>query len=167
MEITLTKGQTSDRVAFRRNDGSADSFDFPKKGPTPHDAYHYFVERELGMAGGFWGMVASGVEPAAIQQLAADAGHASAKRARAPDASIVELLQAERLVECFEAESWSGASDDEGIMAMAEPGWVASHVPAPPDVRNRILAIRTQLRKFEDRWQQLAIGETIELIWEE
>lgn len=167
MEITLTKGRTSDRVAFRRDDGSADSFDFPKKGPTPHDAYHYFVERELGMARGFWGMVASGIEPAAIQQLAADAGHASAKRARSPDASIVELLQAERLVECFEAESWSGGSDDEGIMAMAEPGWVASHVPAPSDVRNRIPAIRTQLRAFEERWKELALGESIELIWEE
>ena len=167
MEITLTKGRTSDRVAFRRDDGSADSFDFPKKGLTPHDAYHYFVERELGMARGFWGMVASGIEPAAIQQLAADAGHASAKRARSPDTSIVELLQAERLVECFEAESWSGGSDDEGIMAMAEPGWVASHVPAPSDVRNRIPTIRTQLRAFEERWKELALGESIELIWEE
>ena len=167
MEITLTKGRTCDRVAFRRDDGSADSFDFPKKGPTPHDAYHYFVERELGMARGFWGMVASGIEPAAIQQLAADAGHASAKRARSPDASIVELLQAERLVECFEAESWSGGSDDEGIMAMAEPGWASSHVPAPPDVRNRIPAIRAQLRTFEERWKELAVGESIELIWEE
>ena len=73
MEITLTKGQASDTVAFCRADGSGDSFDFPKKGPTPHDAFHYFVERELGMAKGFWGLVASGVEPGAIQQLAADA----------------------------------------------------------------------------------------------
>ncbi len=167
MEITLTKGQASDTVAFCRADGSGDSFDFPKKGPTPHDAFHYFVERELGMAKGFWGLVASGVEPGAIQQLAADAGHASAKRAQVPHASIVELIQAERLVECFEAESWSGASDDEGIVAMAESGWASSHVPVPLGVQNRIPAIREQLREFEQRWHELAIGGSIELAWEE
>ena len=167
MEITFAKGQTCDTVAFRRADGSGAAFDFPKKGPTPHVAFHFFVERKLGMARGFWGLVASGVDPSAIQQLAAEAGHASARRAAVPDDSIVELLQAERLVECFEAESWSGGADDGGIMAMAIPGWASSHVQAPDRVREHLAGIRADIREFEQRWSGLAMGASVTLEWEE
>lgn len=166
MRITLTKGERADRINIDRADGTHASFDFPKKGPVPHDAYHFFVERELGMKAGFWGLVAGGMDPEAVGQMAAEAGHASAKRACVPDASIVELLQAERLVECFEAESWGGGSDDAGIMAMAEPGWASSHVPAPAGVESRLGAIRAGIVGFSETWCALAQRESVMLEWE-
>ncbi|QPC99257.1 hypothetical protein IRL76_01345 [Qipengyuania soli] len=165
MRIVLTKGSTSDNVAIERDDGSRAGFDFPKKGPVPHDAFHFFVEHELGMAHGFWGLVASGMDPEAVGAMAAEAGHASAKRAQVPHDHIVELLQAERLVECFEAESWSGGSDDEGIMAMAEPGWAASHVPVPDGVRDRLGAIREGIRGFSEQWDLAKPGDSLSLEW--
>jgi hypothetical protein len=167
MRITLTKGDKADHIAIERADGTRAGFDFPKKGPVPHDAFHFFVERELGMARGFWGLVAGGMDPQAVGLMAADAGHASAKRARVPDAHIVELLQAERLVECFEAESWSGGSDDAGIMAMAEPGWAASHVAAPDGVRAHLGAIRSNLAEFSESWRRLSPREAITLEWKD
>lgn len=165
MRIVLTKGNTSDHVAIERDDGSRASFDFPKKGPVPHDAFHFFVESELGMTHGFWGLVASGMEPETVGAMAAEAGHASAKRAEVPEDHIVELLQAERLVECFEAESWSGGGDDEGIMAMAEPGWTASHVPAPNGVRARLGTIRNGIAGFAAAWHALPPKGSLTLEW--
>lgn len=165
MRIAITKGSDGDRIAVTRADGSQEAFGFPRKGPYPHDAFHFFVERELGMARGFWGLLASGLASEAVQALAHAGGHASAKRASVPDPAIVELVQAERLVECFEAASWSGGADDAMIMAMVEPAWAASHVPAPEGVNLRIGDIREALEPFLDEWRALPEGGALHLEW--
>ncbi|MEO1731790.1 MAG: hypothetical protein AAFR64_13790 [Pseudomonadota bacterium] len=167
MQIEITKGQHDDTTLVIRGDGSIARFRFPKKGPIPHDAVHFVVESELEMKRGFWGLVADGMDPEAVGTMAAAAGHASANRAAAPDDSIVELLQAERLVECFEAESWSGDADDEGIMAMAEAGWSASYVPAPEEVREKTGAIRAGIMAFSQEWRDVAVGASMTLNWKE
>lgn len=167
MLITITKGTSTDTVAITRADASCARFAFPKKGPYPHDAYHFFVERELGMAAGFWGLIAGGMAPDDVQALAAAGGHASAARAGLPDAGIVELLQSERLVESFEAASWSGGADDASIMAMAEPGLAASHVAPPEGVAGKLSAIRTGLDPFLEAWAALPEGAAMDLEWPE
>lgn len=165
MRIAITKGSQQDHVAVTRADGSRAAFAFPKKGPYPHDAYHFFVERELGFVAGFWGLIAGGMAPGEVQALAHAGGHASAKRAGVPDAGIVQLLQAERLVECFEAASWSGGADDASILAMAEPAWAASHVPPPAGVAAQVGTIRAALDPFLDAWTALPEGQALELEW--
>lgn len=165
MQITITKGAAADTVALTRADGSRAAFGFPKKGPYPHDAYHFFVERELGMAAGFWGLVAGGMAPDEVQALALAGGHASAKRAQVPDAGLVQLIQAERLVECFEAASWGGGADDASILAMAEPGWAAGHVPPPTGVAERLGVIRASLEPFLAKWSALPEGGALTLEW--
>jgi hypothetical protein len=167
MQITITKGASADSVTVERADGSRAGFGFPKKGPYPHDAYHFFVERELGMAAGFWGLVAGGMAPDDVQAMALAGGHASAKRAEVPDAAIVQLIQAERLVECFEAASWSGGADDASMMAMAEPGWAAGHVPPPAGVPERLGMIRDGLDPFLAAWSALPEGGALTLEWPE
>jgi hypothetical protein len=161
MRNATTKGKSGDRIALTRADGSGAAFGFARKGPYPHDAFHFFVERELGMARGFWGLVAGGMAPAAVQDLARAGGHASASRAKVPDAAIIELIEAERLVGCFEAASWSGGAEDAGLMAMAEPAWANAHVPPPPGVA----AIRRALGAFLDQWRALPEGGTREFDW--
>jgi hypothetical protein len=165
MRIRITKGAGADRVTLERADGSRAEFGFPKKGPYPHDAYHFFVERELGMAAGFWGLVAGGMAPDNVQTMALAGGHASAKRAGVPDAGLVQLIQAERLVECFEAASWGGGADDASIMAMAEPGWTAGHVPPPEGVSDKLGAIRAGLDPFLAAWEALPEGGALTLDW--
>ncbi len=148
-----------------RADGSTARFRIPRKGPISHDIVHYCVESALGMRNGFWGMVAQGEDPGAIADLVKAGGHASAKRAVVPDASLVELLQAERLVECFEAESWSGGEDDAGLVAMAKAGWKASHVPPLALTAGEIAAIRAKLAEYGRRWRALADREALALEW--
>lgn len=138
---------------------------FRTKGPTPHDAFHLFVERELGLAHGFWGLVAGGLDPGAVGAMAAAGGHASASRARVPDPEIVELIQAEGLVECFEAESWSGSADDDGIRLMADAGWDASHVPPIALKGETIAAIRAAIGGFAREWAALPLDGELALDW--
>lgn len=165
MRITITKGSSQDHIAVERADGSRAAFSFTKKGPFPHDAFHFFVERELGMQAGFWGLLARGMEPGAVQALALAGGHASAKRAAVPDPAIVELVQAERLVECFEAASWGGGADDAAIMAMTEPAWASSHVPPPAGVPEKLGTIRTALDAFLDQWRAAPEHAALALEW--
>ncbi len=165
MLIRFAKGATSDTIAVTRADGSRAEFSFPHKGPTPHDAFHLAVEGELGLARGFWGLVAGGMDPAQVGALAAAGGHASAKRAGVPDAGIIELLQAERLVECFEAESWSAGEDDEGIRLMAEAGWSASHVPALPLEGDALARIREAIKEFAEEWAAIPSAGALERTW--
>lgn len=167
MQITITKGASADHIAVERADGSRAAFGFPKKGPYPHDAFHFFIERELKLQTGFWGLVASGMEPEAVQAMAAAGGHASAKRAAEPDPAIVPLLQAERLVECFEAASWSGGADDAMIMAMAEPAWAGSHVSPPTGVPEKLGLIRSALDAFLDQWRDAPEYAAFALEWPE
>ena len=91
---------------------------------------HVVVEEELNLKNAFWGMIAQGKHPEDIQKLAKEAGHASAKRAREPEPSIIELLQAERIVECFEAELWGAPADLETLQGIVDAACASSCVPA-------------------------------------
>ena len=165
MKIEITKGRSADCIAIVRCDGSRVETSFPHKGPVPHDAVHYFVERGLGLREAFWGMIAAGAHPDALVEIAKAAGHASASRARVPDPDIVELIQAERLVECFEAELWSGGSDNAGLIAMAEAGCESSHVPLPAIAPSALAAAREALRSFADEWTAAPVGHVARLDW--
>jgi len=165
MEIAITKGSRDDAIEIRRADGIVAVTRFPKKGPVPHDAVHYFVETGMGLARGFWGLVAEGMHPEDIAEMAKASGHASAKRAHVPDAGIVELLQAERLVECFEADLWSGSGDDQALIGIAETAFASSHVPAPSALGAAIPAIRTALTRFSCDWMDAQEGHVARLHW--
>jgi hypothetical protein len=167
VEIAIVKSKREDWIAITRADGSRIETVFPHKGPVPHDAVHLFVERALGLGQAFWGMVAGGRHPEEIAGMAKASGHASAKRAAIPDASIVELLQAERLVECFEADLWNGGDGDpETFIAVAKTACLASHVPPPPLSADMIGRIRTELRTFARDWQAAGPGHTVRLEWD-
>ena len=167
MEITITKGQSEDRIAICHADGRQMETTFPKKGFIPHDAVHLFVERELGLKQAFWGMVAGGRHPEEIAGIAKAAGHASAARNTVPDASIVELLQAERIVECFEADQWSGSSGAvEDLIAMADVACNSSHVPLPVMGAAQVAAIRGDILSFASEWMAAPLGHVARFDWE-
>lgn len=166
MRIRFTKGEGDDRVEMVRPDGSTVSTRFPHKGPIPHDFVHYAVEIELGLTRGFWGLVAAGHHPEEIAVLAKAAGHASAKRASSPDPGFIEAIQAERIVEAFEADHWSGGTGDPaGVAYMADAGCSQSLVPAA-DLNDRLVClIRARIADFAGRWSGLAVGQSIEVDW--
>ncbi len=165
MRVTIVKGIGDDRIDIARPDGTAAHTRFPKKGPVPHDAVHYIVEEALGLKRGFWGMIAGGLHPEDVQEIAKAAGHASAKRADIPDASIVELLQAERLVECFEAALWSGDCDASSLREVARAGCTASHVPLPEMSDAMILAIADRVSALSDAWVPAPVDHCWSFEW--
>jgi len=167
MEIAIIKGTASDHIAIRRADGSTVNTSFHKKGPVPHDAVHFFVESELDIADGFWGMVARGRHPEEIQGIAKAAGHPSATRPSAPDPSIVPIVQAERIVECFEADLWAGTSDPQTFRDVVKAGCEQSLVPDFPISDGAIDRIRRQIAELCVRWSALPIGESCQFEWRE
>lgn len=167
MRIAITKHRHDDAIAITRADGSQAHTRFPKKGPVPHDAVHWFVERAFGLGRGFWGIVAAGHHPEDLADLAKAAGHASAKRAGVPDAAIVQLLQAERIVECFEADLWSGGSGAAAdVLAMAETACATSLVALPPVPGGAVQAVQGQLGAFAREWMAAGEGHVAVLEWE-
>ena len=166
MRISITKGDKEDRLDMERADGTAVTTRFPHKGPIPHDFVHYAVESELGFDRGFWGLVEAGHHPEDIQEMAKAAGHASAKRAEVPADDFVAAIQAERIVEAFEADLWSGGTGDPaGVTYMAEAGCSQSLVPMPAMDNDAVARIRGRIADFGARWAALSPGETIVVEW--
>jgi len=118
------------------------------------------------MEQGFWGRVANGALPGEVAAMAIAGGHASASQAQKPSDDIVELLQVERLVECFEAQSWSENEDDTWLLEMARVGWSASFVEEPGGVIVSLPSIRGELQTFAQRWKALKTGESMALNWD-
>jgi hypothetical protein len=167
MRVTIIKEDRFDRMELRRDDGTDAVSRFPKKGPVPHDAVHYYVEAGLCLVNGFWGMIASGRHPEDVQEIAKAGGHASSKRAGIPDADIVALLQAERLVECFEASLWDGRIDPAGFRDVARAACEASHVPLPDLSDDAILGIAAQMSALNAEWSAAPPGHSISFDWPE
>ena len=165
MRIAIKKGKTLDDIFVTRDDGTTEHSTFPKKGIVPHDAVHFFVEKALGLTNAFWGMVANGTPIEDIQEIAKAAGHASASRATKPEPHIIELLQAERIVECFEADMWSDPADNETFIAVINSACASSHVPAPTVSSQQIEAVRSELQALLATWKETEIGGTITLEW--
>lgn len=167
MKIAITKQRSDDAIAITHADGTVVHTRFPKKGPVPHDAVHWFVEQAFGLPLGFWGLIAAGHHPESLVELAKAAGHASAKRAGVPDDGIVQLLQAERIVECFEADLWSGGRGaDADLLALAETACAASHVAMPPVPDGAVAQVRAQLGAFARDWMAAGEGHVAWFEWE-
>ncbi len=165
LEVTIVKGSAQDTLEVRRGGGAAVAFNFPKKGPIPHDFVHLAVEEALGFKGGFWGMLAEGVAPDDIQEVAKAGGHASASRAQIPTPEIVELIQAERVVECFEADFWGAPADAETFRSVAAAGCAHSFVPCPALSDDVIASVRERIASFAKNWMAAPAGARFELRW--
>ncbi len=153
MRIEMVRGKSADHIRIARADGSVAETRFAHKGPFPHDAVHFVVEQRLGFDRGFWGLVAEGRHPEELAELAKAAGHASAKRAQQPAPHIVALIQAERIVELFEADMWSGAAQPPDMLrATMDVACAASLVPAPDMDDAMIAAIRGDLSALAAQW---------------
>ncbi len=165
MRIEITKNARDDQIAITRLDGSRVVTRFPKKGSIPHDAVHLFVEEELGLAEGFWGLVGKGLHPEAIAALAKESGHPSVARPAEPDEDIVQLLQSERLVECFEADFWSTPTDIETFLSVVAAACRQSLIPAPKLTEDFVERTRMRINAFAQKWRALPEGGSVELCW--
>lgn len=165
MKIAITKDIDSDRIDIKRTDGSQISTTFPKKGWFPHDAVHVIVEKQLGFTEGFWGHIAKGHAPEEIADIAKQGGHPSASRPATPQKSIIQLLQAERIVECFEAEIWSEATEFKTFIEVLCAACEHSQIAVPELTEEDLKVIRHQISELGVIWRDLSIGQKLDLKW--
>ena len=166
MRIRIRRGVSSDTLEVCPDGKGEIRFVTPHKGPVPLDAVHLFVEQGFGLQRGFWGRVAEGLAPDDLQALASAGGHPSASRAHAADSGILQLLQAERLVEIFEADLWGGCQGDEAdLLALAGTACANSHVPLPPIPTGAVASVRAGLAAFARTWADLPRGGEVALEW--
>ena len=167
MKIRFVKGPRADRVTFLRDDGSSVETVFPHKGPVPHDGVHVLVERGFGFRRGVCGWVAGGLHPESLAAMAKAGGHPSADRPGVVDPALVELVQAERLVECIEADLWGGPTEEADWLAVAAVACETSLVPMPVLPVGALQQVRRELADFARDWAATRLGEAVTLDWPE
>ena len=147
MKIRLKKGRDGpDSLACVREDGTS-TWRRIQRGLAVHDLAHHAVESELGIADGFFALVAGGWSFEAF----ADAE----ERARIPPGAI----WVEHLVNQFLTEAASGElCDDETFHAN-----LAKSSPPRKLAADEIARIRGTIAGHVARWRSLPPGETLEL----
>ena len=74
---------------------------------------------------------------------------------------------AERIVECFEDDQWSGSSGAaEDLIALADVACNSSHVPLPAMDAAQVAAIRTEIAAFSREWVAAPLGHVARFDWE-
>jgi hypothetical protein len=167
--ITFTKTGTSTYTTLaRRADGvvlEVPSYD--RTAPLPHDLAHYVVERELGLNRGFWGCVAAGalfpgMKPVSGRQPphAAERSRAIIREAR-QYGTEAEVLVGVLLRVMHERLENNGPA----ARALLDREWRPSKPSRGPLSTDEVKRVCAALREAEDRWQALAVEESITVSW--
>jgi hypothetical protein len=148
VEITIVKAESGPhRAVVARPGAPAVQFAVHDYGPVlPHDLVHYVVEEELGLAYGFWGLVAAGAKLQSVQ------AYGARDRRRIPPqddplvaAHVDELLAAEGFVAAFSAFPGTG--------------------PEPELDPTCVERIRVRITELNKRWQAAGPEEVFRLHW--
>lgn len=156
MRILFTKcAGKQDWMECLRDDGTSTRCPMPKQGILPHDFVHYVVEDTLDLRQGFWGILAIGVGfPTSTPPWdAADFD--------IPD--LTQALQAESLVECFQAEMWNGFQPSEDFIALFQVACQSRYIPILEISLPKLQQVRSRLQIYSQQWEKLAIGESSEV----
>jgi hypothetical protein len=112
MQLTAVRGtEDRDRVYVTRDDDTEVFWTWPSYGrDLPHDLVHWVVESEVHLDQGFWGLVASGVDPTRVNKSAERI--ASGVRLRdLAGLDLTQLIQAEHLSVLVSRATWSSIDD--------------------------------------------------------
>jgi hypothetical protein len=159
MEVTFVRHRDRrDRVYVTRRDATSAAWDFPSYGDMlPHDLCHLVVEDALGIAGGFWGLVARGVEVALIDDQATLVRDGR-PLVEQPDTDFSDLIRAEEAVALLGPVG----------LQFAQTGSAALGITRPDGATEEdVAAVRTRLAELGARWRDLEDGGTITLTYGE
>lgn len=165
MKITLHR--TDGRrywTAILRDDGA--SFEIRGigfMGAAPHDLVHFVVERDLGLANGFWGTVAAGGIFGSMGPVAGKRPfHADAKAAALIKANQDDLNDAELLVGAFTDALETGLPHLILALGLFAKASAIKNARVGNDEALRVLEA---LRRAKATFDQLPIGGTMVLDW--
>ena len=146
MQLIFTKTQGKyDRLEILRTGRAGEIIDCPKQGIIPHDMVHFAVEHSL-QAQGFLHRVKEG-ETAELTMAGNDSSDA-----------------VERLVEVMQADAWSGNnSPEQDLIDLYHVTCHARSCPALPVDAAALRKVRSAMTDLAERWQALAVGESLRL----
>lgn len=142
------------RLEVHRADGSCERRDNETRSLLRHDLMHVAVEREAGLATGFWGRLAAGATLAELDQVDLSP----------PAAADAELAAIERVVGVLHdgGKGRSPAQLVEALRRMAASGGGALPTWVDEPTVTRVLARYASLR---GAWQATRFGAALELEW--
>jgi hypothetical protein len=143
MRMTFTKRDGKyDDLTVEREGRPEGTIRCPKQGIIPHDMVHVAVETILSKRG-FLSLLDKAERPG-FQVRGGECEEAI-----------------ERLVECFQAEMWSGEVPVAELLDAYALGCEArSHAPLPIS-GDEVARIRARLRELTDEWNQVQVGGSV------
>ncbi len=155
MRISFRK--TSDErhvLEIVRPDGRREKEECETRSYLVHDLLHYAVEREAGLAGGFWGNLARGKTLADMND----------RTGRAMAEASAEMAVIERLVGSLSG-AVKGRSAKEMVSALAmyaealgttNPAWLTEPF---------VLRVQERMKKLLGQWKATPYGDAMDLDW--
>ena len=156
MLVRFTKGlpaAASDTVTCVRTDGSSVTAPLPRQGILSRLVFHFVLESTMEWRDALFGQVADGCT---VDQ-ATERLHGTSGRLK-----NTQGLQCEAMIECLEAEQWSGANDPAEFAQRLLRSARRRAVPPPDITAEELERVRVALREFGALWRPLAPGRSLE-----
>jgi len=157
MMIRFTKGvERPDSLTCVRDDGSRTWSAVGRTVGVRHDLIHYAVETVLGYREAFFGLVAAGRDI-----------HSFGTKHGIKDSYPLEAQHAEQLVGLVQWPAMSGgpALTDDELLSLLADTCSLHNLPMPPVTTAQLTAIRAEARVLHRRWDQLAPGNHLDLVF--
>jgi hypothetical protein len=166
MKITFIRESERDcRIRCECDNGAVLAVrNFSRQLGLPHDLAHYIVERDLGLAWGFWGLVAAG---ATFTSVTLCSGRKRPHYREVGQRLITEhhehLGGAEMLVSVL-VQIWQGVRDANTAATRAVLTWASQRAGVTVD-RECIARVCAMLSHMEAQWLSLDPGASLTLDW--
>jgi len=169
MEIVMTRSaERTSMTHVRRDDGV--TLELASHAPLhrlPHDLAHFVVERALGLTSGFWGSIADGAVFGGMKVIPRRrAGRVEEHSRQVMKHASPRITEAEALVGTVVGiyqrrldRDWAAARAR--LSGTWRPACPSRKLPTQSEVRR----ICQALSNAETRWLNLAIGESVTLLW--
>ncbi len=146
--------ERDDHVAFRMQAG-------PITANVPHDLVHFTVEDAMGIADGIWGAIAGGVVFRSMAHVSGRRPPHAAERSDALKRAYRDHIQrAELLAGFVEAAAHRPPAELPRLLERSFRG----RPEHAPDLA-AVVAATAALRRVEERWRALPVGELLQLNW--
>ena len=152
--LTLRFTKLSDerhRFEYRRPDGTGEAIEAETRSQLFHDLLHYAVEREAGLRGSFYGLLA---KIGGYEELSVAGGMALGGEVAITE-RVVGALQGALKGEAFDAEAFEARMAEHlDLFGERPPRWLT------PELLARV---QERMRQLLGRWKATRYGGTMEL----
>lgn len=139
-------------------------------GEIPHDLAHFAVEQGLGITKGFWGSVADGAVFGSLTHVSGRRKPRAAERSKEVlRANRDELTATEILVGLFNQALEEGHGPDSPVLRerLRRYIWTPQGQQPRQFSDSEVAAVCAGWQRMFDLWQELPVGETLDLDWPE